>query len=201
MSNATRGTDTMNAMLLSQYISSTNVKEYLRAYVAEMDWLFESIYDVYQGRFLETAIGAQLDVIGVILQQSRSISIPNDYFGFDGAVGANSFGTVTDSTIGGVFKSIYNLGYTVAPLDDVAYRKLLKARAWAINEKVFNEDVVYKIVSEVLDDDAIVMSITNVGYEVSLELDGAINTQTIDLLRVVSSWYIPLGFKLTITVV
>jgi len=194
MSYSTRGTDTMKAMLLSQYVCSPNVQEYLLAYVTEMDLLFKSINDVYWGRFLETAVGAQLDIIGDILQQSRSINIPTEYFGFLGAVGANSFNE-------GVFKSSTETGYTVTPLNDTVYRKVLKARALIMTEKVFSEDVIYNAITEIIGTRYPTMKITNLGYEVSLTLPAAVDVSTVVLIIAISSWLIPMAYKLTITTV
>ena len=134
----TRGTDIMECMLLRQYTNSPNLKEYITAYVKELDILFTEIERVNIGRQLDHATGKQLDIIGDILQQKRSIVFPNDYFGFEGAAGAQSFGTLNadqitaNAAVGGVFKSLNDSGFVTTPLNDIKFRKLLRLRAYCL---------------------------------------------------------------------
>ena len=77
-----KGTEIFDRLRLLQYENSPNLKEYINAYVAEMDILFEEIEKVYQGRFIENAMGRQLDIIGIILDEPRGINLPTQFFGF-----------------------------------------------------------------------------------------------------------------------
>jgi len=98
-----------------------------------MDYLNElqTVYkDLMQLRSINTATGAQLDLIGNIVGQPRTLvnydAFP--YFGFDGATAAEPFGTLSDSTVGGVFRSRLQEEGSSATVDDETYRFIIKAR-------------------------------------------------------------------------
>ena len=98
-----------------------------------MDYLNELqiVYkDLMQLRSINTATGAQLDLIGNIVGQPRTLVNYNafPYFGFDGATGAEPFGTLSDSTVGGVFRSRLQEEGSSATVDDETYRFIIKAR-------------------------------------------------------------------------
>jgi len=125
------------------------------AYVGEMDELFYNLEEVYYGRFLETAVGVQLDVIGIILQQDRNIDIQSIYFAFKAAVGTTlpatgGFGTIADTSEGGIFKSLYNLGASVEPLTDDAYRRVLQCKANLLNKDNITIEDIYEAVYIIL---------------------------------------------------
>ena len=213
---ATKGTDIMNCMLLSQYQNSPNLKEYIGAFISELDLLFEEIDMVIQGRTLECAEGVQLDIIGDILGQKRSIVIPDEYFGFVGGEISEAFDT-------GIFKSITELGYKVTPLNDVAYRKLLKVRAYCIginNQIMHGEeysslthattpDDIYKIVSLLVHGtyenyltDGLVLSYTEVAGDINLELDSALfGVSNYDILFKFRYWFTPTTKQFNITLI
>jgi hypothetical protein len=124
-----KGTELMDALMLPQYESSPNLREYFLAFIEELDLLYEHISRVYLGRTLEYATGAQLDVIGEILQIRRAIELPTLFFGFANAAGATKMADESSPNIGGVFKSENLEGFTVTPLDDVVYRRVLRVKA------------------------------------------------------------------------
>tara|TARA_R110000765_G_scaffold301530_3_gene395981 strand:+ start:14808 stop:16082 length:1275 start_codon:yes stop_codon:yes gene_type:complete len=129
--STTKGTDIMGKMLLSQYSNSDLFKSYLLAFVEEMDILFEQVEEVYLGRFIEFAVGEQLDVIGVILNQARAVSLPKTYFGFQGAVSPEKMSDEAAPSDGGYFKGEEEENFQITPLDDATYRRLLLAKAYA----------------------------------------------------------------------
>ena len=90
-----KATQIMESMLLQQYQNSPNLKEYMGCFIAELDILFAETERVYLGRFIEYAFGAQLDVLGIILGQSRAVELPTAWFGFTDA------GTITIPGIAG----------------------------------------------------------------------------------------------------
>jgi hypothetical protein len=146
-----KGTQLMGNLLLSEYGQSPNLIQYMKAYVEEVDFLFESIESVYVGQFIENATGKQLDVIGEILDQSRSINLGvRPYFGFQGATG--NIAGLADSAApaeGGVFKSVQE-EFEVTPLDDFEYRRLLLAKALVLNAETASINLAYYCISTLL---------------------------------------------------
>lgn len=112
-----------------------------------MDYLNElqTVYkDSMQLRSINTATGAQLDLIGNIVGQPRTLvnydAFP--YFGFDGAMAAETFGTVSDSTVGGLFRSVNQSEGASAEVDDETYRFLIKARIIANTTRATPEAII-----------------------------------------------------------
>lgn len=86
--------------------------------------------DVMQLRSIDTAVGAQLDVIGEIVGRPRGLvtSTVFEYFGFQGHPQAGSYGSATDPTVGRPWYSLdAPLGLSRAPSDE-EYRLILKAK-------------------------------------------------------------------------
>jgi len=77
-----KGTEIFDAVLLDQYQNKDNLRKYFLAFIEELDVLFNSIDQVYHGRMIDRAIGAQLDAIGRIIDQGREVIIPGgEFFG------------------------------------------------------------------------------------------------------------------------
>jgi len=152
---ATKGTDIMESLLLQQYQNSPNLKQYMGAFIAELDILFEETNKVYLGRFLEYATGAQLDVIGIILGQSRSVELPTSWFGFkkpDGSnpAGADQMADEATPAEGGRFRGEGSENFTTTPLDDFTYRKVLLAKALCNNSPTMDVNTQYFIIQVLL---------------------------------------------------
>jgi hypothetical protein len=92
--------------------------------------LQNTIQDTMQLRSIDSAVGAQLDVIGEIVGRPRGL-VTSDlfyYFGFEGAAQAETFGSTTDPTVGGQWYSLNApVGISREPSDD-EYRLILKAK-------------------------------------------------------------------------
>lgn len=103
---------------------------YLKIVLDQLNVLQTSFKELMQLRSLETATGSQLDLIGKLVGQDRTLVNYNafPYFGFDGAASAETFGTVSDPTIGGVFRSVQQQEGSAATVDDETYRFIIKAR-------------------------------------------------------------------------
>jgi len=105
----------------------------------------QAVYkDLMQLRSIETATGSQLDLIGEIVGQPRTLVNYNafPYFGFDGATAAETFGTISDSTIGGVFRSVNQEEGSSSSVDDETYRFLIKARIIANTTRATPEAII-----------------------------------------------------------
>lgn len=198
-----KGTQIMDEMLLSQYADSTNLRQYLLAYFEEMDELFAAIEDVYNGRFLENAVGAQLDVIGEILQQSRNINLGTKYFGFLGAPLAEGFGTVSDPTTGGTFKSVSDVGGTVIPLGDAVYRRVLYTKAYLLNKRDTSIETIYHAVCTLLGTvprGLVISEPANMQVDITASsLDVTLEQEL--LINLMSKYFLGAGITLTINLV
>lgn len=77
---------------------------------------------------IDNSFGKQLDIIGGLVGQTR-ILLNQSYFGFKGATNAQSFGTTTNLSVGGHWRSLLNPNNDpTETLNDETYRKTLKAR-------------------------------------------------------------------------
>lgn len=174
MSNHSKGQEIMEGLLLSQYQESPNLKQYIMSYISEFDELFTTVEEVYLGRFLETAVGKQLDTIGDILQQSRSVVLPRLYFGFQGALNVDKIGDATTPTIGGEFLNADQSGYTVTPLEDEEYRRMLMCKGSILNAESLDVETCYKSISILLGrvpSKFILRTLGNQKMELELETD------------------------------
>lgn len=105
--------------------------KYLQLMINSQLEIQNTIRDLMQLRDIDTATGAQLDVIGRIVGQERELVEAElyEYFGFQGAVGAQSFGQFGTS-FGGYFKSDSTPAGANVPLDDDNYRKYIRAKVF-----------------------------------------------------------------------
>lgn len=155
--STTKGEEILDGLMLSQYENKPNFKEFMMAFFAEMDTLFEQAEEVYLGRFLAFAIGAQLDIIGEIIGQPRDVGLPTFWHGYtDAGVEAPglNLAPLADEAApaeGGLFVDENFAGYNVVPLDDATYRRLLVAKAYCNNLRAtINSEDVYYIASVLL---------------------------------------------------
>jgi len=117
--------------LATQFRNSDNLKAYIDALLAEANVLEAVFQSLLNDRWIDTAIGVQLDILGEIVGQPR-ILIDADvlsYFGFDGHLSATSFGTISDPDVGGRFRTLGESTTGNRVLTDDEYRLYIKARA------------------------------------------------------------------------
>lgn len=89
-----------------------------------------TLSDMLYQRWLENAKGKNLEVIGDIVGQPRTLfdSVIIYYFGFQGATGALSFGTRSNPNVGGVFKSRNDPLRGTRYLNDIEYKAIIKIK-------------------------------------------------------------------------
>ena len=192
----TKGTRIMEALLLEQYKDKENLKAFIGAFIGEMDELFLQIREVEVGRYLSIAVGAQLDIIGVILQQSRNIIVPDRlWFGFEGADLVAGMANENDPTKGGIFMSEEQAGYVTRPLDDETYRRILFLRAMCSTNKEFSVNFAYTAVEIILGRVPKYIEIRDEGDgKVTLYLDDAYTEASeAILISTLAKWFIPTG--------
>jgi len=116
--------------LAVEFRESTNLIAYIKTLLVEADTLEEVFQDLLEKRWIDTAEGVQLDVVGAIVGQPRILVDATIlfYFGFATAPGAQSFGTLTDPNVGGRFRSKDELTTGNRTLTDDEYRLFIRAR-------------------------------------------------------------------------
>lgn len=118
--------------------------KYLQLLLSGKVELQEIIRDTMQLRSLDTAVGAQLDVIGDIVGRPRGL-VTSDifyYFGFEGAPQGESFSSTTDPTVGGQWYSLDAPVGISRPPSDEEYRLILKAKIIKNRTLARPEDVI-----------------------------------------------------------
>lgn len=104
--------------------------KYLQLLILGQGEIQEALKELMQLRSIDTAEGEQLNIIGRIVGQPRELLEADlyEYFGFQGAINAQSMGTTQDATIGGLFYSFGTPFGGNVNLDDETYRKFIKAK-------------------------------------------------------------------------
>ena len=203
-----KGEQIMEGLLLDQYTNSPLLKEYFMAFIAELDFLFEQVEEVYFGRFIDRAIGFQLDVIGEVLQQSRSVILPTVWFGFQGATDVDGMADEATPAYGGLFKD-ENIGEgTLTALDDTLYRRMLLAKAILLNRDSMDISLAYYVISillnrvpstfELRDGDSGIPAIRDRQVDLLISRS-AITEQETGLLLYMTKYFVPAGVTFTIT--
>lgn len=202
-----KGKQIMEGMLLSQYTNSPKLQEYFMAFIAELDLLFQQNAEVYYGRFIELAVGEQLDVIGIILQQQRSVILPTLFFGFQGVPDVSGMTDEATPAIGGIFKD-ENIGEgEITALDDLTYRRMLLAKAALLNRETNTLSLAYFVIGTLLDRAPSVFEIrdsdSGIGLDkrrVDLLISGtAVSDQELGLILYMTKYFVPAGTSFTIT--
>ena len=134
-----------DSLIISQYNSSINLHKYIECFTIVFNDVLQACIEVATQRYLDYAVGAQLDVIGVIVGQPRTLSgsKPLGYFGYyENPQSADpSIGTDEDPTIGGILKGDLDKDSADFILTDSAYYNVLKARILKNSSNCCIEDV------------------------------------------------------------
>lgn len=122
--------DVARARITDQFKGKPIMDKYLQLMLQGKLDLQVVMKDVMTLRSIDTAVGAQLDVIGIIIGRPRGLVSADvfTFFGFDGAAQAGSFGSVTDPSVGAPWYSIGAPTQDARPPSDEEYRLILKAK-------------------------------------------------------------------------
>lgn len=133
--------------LATQFKESTNLINYIKALLIEADPLEQVFCDLLEKRWIDTAAGVQLDILGSIVGQSREFidAVIFDYFGFANNPQAQSFGTVSNASVGGRFKLAYEITTGIRQLTDYEYRLFIRARIARNRTSSTPEDIIAQI--------------------------------------------------------
>ncbi|MFC3227322.1 DUF2612 domain-containing protein [Marinibaculum pumilum] len=114
-------------LLITQYRRSPRALALIGAFAAELDGVDATAVDLLTKRALDTAEGAQLDVIGKIVDLSRPFFDPDPdlVFTFDGPAGLG-FSSLDRPDLGGYFRGLALTGGDL--VTDEIYRGRLRAK-------------------------------------------------------------------------
>jgi len=132
------------ALITEQFRGQPIMDKYLRLLLSGVLDVQEVLRQLQQQRSIDTAVGAQLDVIGDIVGQPRGLVTAElfKYFGFTGHPLAGSFGSLDDPTVGSVWYSLNGpTGISREPSDE-EYRLILKAKIIKNRTLARPEDVI-----------------------------------------------------------
>lgn len=113
-----------------QFKNKEIIDRYIQLLIDQQTQIQGVFKDLIQKRSIDEAAGATLDIIGEIVGQPRELLSADLYsfFGFQGALKADSFGESIQPILGGRF---YNFGNSLGGnvlLDDETYRLFIKAK-------------------------------------------------------------------------
>lgn len=131
-------------LITTQFQDKDIFKRYLKLLKLGAQEALAVARDLMQKRDIDSATGAQLDIIGDIVGQPRTLINTDLYpfFGFQGDLVANSFGTYYNNQIGGYWYSFGGkIGGDVS-LNDEQYRLIIKAKIIKNNARGTNEDYI-----------------------------------------------------------
>lgn len=116
--------------LLTQFREAANFIAYIEAFTEQSNELEDMFQELLDDRWIDTAEGAQLNIIADIVGTSRVIPEydSEDYFGFDGAIGAGTFSTLAAPTTGYLFRSLANPPFIAGELTDTELRLYINAK-------------------------------------------------------------------------
>jgi len=116
--------------LVTQFKESPNLINYISNFLSESENLEQVFQDLLNERWIETAEGYQLDIIGAIVGQPRVIIEGSifTYFGFLGNPSSDSFGDIDNVGLGSPFASLDTVLTGNRRLTDTEYRLFIKAR-------------------------------------------------------------------------
>ena len=166
--------------LATQFRDSTNLIAYIRALLLEADTLEEVFRDLLTKRWIDTAEGVQLDILGSIVSQTREFIDAEifEYFGFFNNFQAQSFGTLGNPSVGGRFRAVGESTTGLRSLSDDEYRVFIKARIVRNSTTSTPEEIISKI--RYLFDSPFVLFVDgDTRYEVSIGRKLSLNEKSI----------------------
>lgn len=136
--------DEARGRITEQFKDKPIIDKYIRLLIGEWDEMQVVLQDLQQLRSIDTAVGAQLDIIGDIVGQPRGLVTSElfYYFGFEGAPLNGTYTSLTDPTVGSPYYSLNApTGISRAPSDE-EYRLILKAKVIKNRTMARPEDVI-----------------------------------------------------------
>lgn len=186
--------------LLQQYKSSLNLIGLIDALIEGQGDLETVLDQLLTERGIDTAIGAQLDIIGEIVGQPRTILDVSglEFFGYAGAAGdIDGYGTVTDPIVGARYKSIDESLGAFRELGDTEYRIFIKGKIFKNVGTITTENLLDAL--RFMLGANTVVNINEVGnHNVTLTINAEVPVSTGQLLAANDAYPRPAGVNYTI---
>ena len=133
--------------LATQFKESTNLISYIKTLLIEANTLEDIFNSILNDRWIDTAVGIQLDILGVIVGQPREIidSELYGYFGFAVNLESGSFGSLSDNSVGERFRANREPIFGKRILSDSEYRLWIRARIITNITSSTPEDIIQQI--------------------------------------------------------
>lgn len=131
----------------TQFRESTNLIAYTEALLSEADGLEQVFQDLLVKRFIDDAEGVQLDILGIIVGQTREFVDAElfKYFGFAVNLSSQPFGSVGNPSLGGRFVAIGEPTTGIRQLTDIEYRAFIRARITRNSTTSTPEEIISKL--------------------------------------------------------
>lgn len=136
--------DVARSRITEQFKDKPIIDKYIRLLIGEWDEMQVVLQDLQQLRSIDTAVGAQLDIIGDIVGRPRGLVTSElfYYFGFEGAPLSGTYASTTDPTVGSPYYSLNAPTGISRPPSDEEYRLILKAKIIKNRTMARPEDVI-----------------------------------------------------------
>lgn len=128
--------------LLTQFREAANFISYIEAFTEQSNELEDMFQELLEDRWLDTAVGEQLDILGELLGISRVVPEYDSvgYFGTIGSIGAGALGTIAAPGTGNYIRLLSEPAYIASELSDSDYRIYINAKILKnITDAVIND--------------------------------------------------------------
>lgn len=131
--------------IITQYTEADTVKDYLAAVLEEANDVGQVYDQLFDERFIDTAQGKMLDIIGLLVGQPRTLidATQLSFFGFENAPGAEPFGELNNLSVGGRWRSYTESTTGNNILTDEEYRVFIRARIIKNYTRATLEEIIY----------------------------------------------------------
>ena len=133
---------------------------------------------------IDKSFGSTLDLIGRIVGQPRLLVNYSDapYFGYEFSLNGQTFGTISDSSVGGNWYSVTNPDETTSRvLNDEEYKLVIKSRVIKNSSKATIDDI-YKILNLLTGNEDTTIEVTNNG-EITIDISDQVGIANYFLSR------------------
>lgn len=155
--------------LATQFREANNLINYIKTLLRENDDLEQVFQDLCNNRYIDTAEGVQLDIIGDIVGQPRefTIDVVDTYFGLQGSIGGDTFGTTGDSNVGANFRSLSDVEFAETVFTDEKYRIFIRSKIAKNKTKVIINEIIDVVLQGVTSSNQVTVTETMASFRLT----------------------------------